>query len=133
MPCWLSGCACSGGVRFVELAPRLGADGVLDTTECEEFTGLGGVDDIAGGDGGAVAGAEVLQRDGPDDIVVRLGGHGPVLGEQGETARRPVRCEHRLQHGERDARFVAELADAPGARVEAGEGEGLERIGYHWR
>ncbi|CAM5495478.1 hypothetical protein SVIOM342S_01811 [Streptomyces violaceorubidus] len=114
-----------GGVRFVELGPRLGAVDVLDAGEVEQFTGLGGVQDVARGDGAAGAVAEVLQGDGAHDIVVGLGGHRPVLGEDGEPSGCPVRGEHALQDGEGDARLVAELADPAGARVEVGEGGGL--------
>lgn len=120
-----------GGVRLVVLAPRLRADHMLHPGEFEEFTGLGGVDDVTGGDRTAVAAARVGEGDGPYSVVVaRLRGHRAVLGQQREQPGGAVRGDHRLHHRERDARLVAQLADAARTRIEGALGQrlGTQRV-----
>ena len=69
-------------VRLTGLCARLGADHVLDAAQLQEFTQIGGVQHVVGGDREQVAAAGGLQRDGPDQIAVRLHGHGSMVQHQ---------------------------------------------------
>ncbi|ODA72355.1 hypothetical protein APS67_003532 [Streptomyces sp. AVP053U2] len=117
-------------MRLVVLGAGLGAQRVLDAREFQQLAGLGGVEDVGGGDGVPGAVADVLQGDGTDQVAAGVGGDGPGVGQHGEPAGGDVRGEHRLQDGDGDARLVAELADAAGPGVEQRQGPrfGAQRI-----
>ncbi|GFN09123.1 hypothetical protein Smic_76790 [Streptomyces microflavus] len=117
-------------MRFVVLGAGLGAEGVFHVGQLQQLAGLGGVDDVRGGHGVPGSVADVLEGDRADQVALGVGGDGTGVGQDGETAGGDVRGEHRLQDGEGDARFVAELADAAGAGVEERQvqGFGAQRV-----
>ena len=97
--------------RRVRLAGRLEADAVLDAGKREQLAALAGIEVPVGDHHGVLAAA--AQRHRRDAVALDLGRHRRVLEPQLDRRR-----EHRLEHGERDARLVPEPRDEAGARVE---------------
>jgi len=118
-----------GGVELAGLGAGLGAGDELGSGHRQQLAGFGGVEEIRGAEDAFVACA-VAKGDGADAVAVDVGPDGAGLGEQGELSGGEIRLQHRVEHGERDARLVGERRHRAAAGVEprVGARRGQERV-----
>ena len=106
-----------GRVRLAGHRLRLEAGHALGGGERQEVAALRRVEEPVGHHHRVLAAP--AQRHRGDAVAVGLGRHRRVLEPQVDAAR-----QHRLEHGERDARLVPEPGDEAGARIEVRETAG---------
>ena len=100
---------------------------MLDAAQLQEFTQIGGVQHVVGGDREQVAAAGGLQRDGPDQIAVRLHGHGSMVQHQQDAPGRQVGSQQLLQHRAAHLGLETQRRHPAGAGVERPLGARLRR------
>src|SRR5215204_2380372 len=113
------------GLPCLVLALR--ADCVLCTSQLQQVSELGRVENVSGVDGQRLAGLLVEKGNGPDEIPFACGRYGPMTEQNPQPASGAVGGEHPLQDGEGYTRLVAEATHRPASGIEIFPGAGFVR------
>ena len=117
-----------GGMRLAGLIHRFRAGNVLDAGQREYIPQLRGVDKEGGGQFGFVSRAFVAHPHGFDAVARHARRNAHMFQQYGELPAAYISGQHFFQHGQRDARFVADARNPAVPRIERVRGFPGKRI-----